>query len=188
MGVENAVNMEGGIRAWHGRTAYGPQELNLNLLRGDETTVEVLRVAYGLETGLTFFYRTLSEQSSDAELRSLFQDLAQIEKHHQDSLFQLYQELSTSAVTRDAFQSNVTTELMEGGFDVHAFMQENEAHLQTVPDVLQMAMMVETQALDLYLRFSHRSTDTRTKDVLRKIADEEKTHLTALGRLIGDKV
>jgi rubrerythrin len=49
-------------------------------------------------------------------------------------------------------------------------------------------MMIETQALDLYLRYADRSTVGHTREILYTIADQEKAHLTALGRLMEKKV
>ena len=40
---------------------------------------------------------------------------------------------------------------LEGGFNAEEFLETNKAHLQTAPEVLDLAMMLETQALDLYL-------------------------------------
>jgi rubrerythrin len=45
-------------------------------------------------------------------------------------------------------------------------------------------MMLETQALDLYLRFADKSSYSGSQRVLFKLADEEKAHLEALGQLI----
>jgi rubrerythrin len=45
-------------------------------------------------------------------------------------------------------------------------------------------MMLETQSLDLYLRFAEKSNNRETKEVLFKIAEEEKEHLAALGNLL----
>ena len=78
--------------------------------------------------------------------------------------------------------------ILEGGFDMAEFMEQNEPILKTVPNVIDLAMMLETQALDLYLRFADKSTNAETKDVLFKIAQEEKAHLAALGRLMDEKV
>jgi rubrerythrin len=54
--------------------------------------------------------------------------------------------------------------------------------------VLDVAMMLETQALDLYLRFAEKSTDEQTQNVLFSIADEEKAHLSSLGDLMDKKI
>ena len=47
-----------------------------------------------------------------------------------------------------------------------------------------MAMSIEAQALDLHLRASDRSSDSQSQKVLKQIADEERTHLVQLGKLI----
>ncbi len=53
---------------------------------------------------------------------------------------------------------------------------------------LDLAMMLETQSLDLYLRFAAKSTHKESKAVLFKIASEEKAHLKALGELYDRKI
>ena len=47
-----------------------------------------------------------------------------------------------------------------------------------------LAMTLEAQALDLYLRYAQRSEDEDTKSVLHGLADEEKSHLAWLGDLL----
>jgi rubrerythrin len=56
--------------------------------------------------------------------------------------------------------------------------------MQTLTGVIDVAMMVETQALDLYLRMAAESSNLVTKEVLFEIAQEEKAHLRALGRVL----
>ena len=56
--------------------------------------------------------------------------------------------------------------------------------MKTVPDVLNMAMMLESQAMDLYMRYSEKAKDEKSKTVLYDIAEEEKAHLKALGHLM----
>ncbi|MGD8494255.1 MAG: sulfurtransferase, partial [Desulfobacterales bacterium] len=87
----------------------------------------------------------------------------------------------------DAYEASIKPAILEGGFKLDEFMQKNESYLQTVSDVLGLAMMLETQALDLYLRFADKSSDSGSQQVLFKLADEEKTHLEALGQLIEKK-
>ena len=48
-------------------------------------------------------------------------------------------------------------------------------------------MMLETQALDLFLRYLQRSQDFDTKAVLMELAEQEKSHLKYLGELIDKK-
>ena len=73
--------------------------------------------------------------------------------------------------------------IMEGGIDIHDFMERNESFMKTTAGYLDIAMMVESQALDLYLRFADRMRLEATREVLLAIAQEEHGHLVHLGRL-----
>jgi sulfur-carrier protein adenylyltransferase/sulfurtransferase len=73
---------------------------------------------------------------------------------------------------------------MEGGFTTPEFLEQNRPAMKTIPGVLDIAMMLETQALDLYMRYSQRIDDDNSKKVLYDIAEEEKAHLGSLGRLL----
>ena len=120
-------------------------------------------------------------------MKSLFSNLAGIEQRHKEVLFALYTEIKPVDKDLKAFEALVDATRMEGGFDTEAFMKQNEAYMKTVHDVLTIAMMIETQALDLYLRYAEASFAPHTRDILYKIADEEKAHLGALGRLMEEK-
>ncbi len=181
-------NLKGGIKAWQGKTAEGPQELNLDLVRGDETPSEMIALAYGMEMGLGIFYQNLIETAEDAELRTLFAKLAEIEGHHKKRLFDFLADIDPPGKSIEAYEAEIKPDILEGGFKLNDFMQKNESYLQAVSDVLDLAMMLETQALDLYLRFADKSTDDGSQQVLFKLADEEKSHLEALGQLLEKKV
>ena len=49
-------------------------------------------------------------------------------------------------------------------------------------------MMLEAQALDLYMRYSQEIKDDKGKRILYDIAEEEKGHLKTLGRLMEERV
>jgi rhodanese-related sulfurtransferase/rubrerythrin len=187
-GFEEIYNLQGGIKAWQGLEATGPKELNLDLVRGDETPSEIVALAYNMEDSLQAYYKEMHDRAEDQELRELFFKLASIEDRHKQTILELSSKLQTSG--RDARISQMDTGKMvlEGGFDMVEFMEQNEPLLKTVSNVIDLAMMLETQGLDLYLRFAAKSTNRATKDVLFKIAQEEKGHLAALGRLLEEKI
>ena len=186
-GFKEVYNLKGGIQAWNGHKAFGPQELNMALLRGDESPAEITVLAYGMEQALSVFYKTLSDKTRDTEIKGLFSNLAGIEQKHKEMLFALYTEIKPVKKDLKTFEALVDATRMEGGFDTEAFMKQNEAHMKTVPDVLTTALMIETQALDLYLRYAERSSDPHTAEILYKISDEEKAHLASLGSLMEKK-
>lgn len=187
LGFPEVYNLAGGIKGYRGSKAGGPYELNLDLVRGDESVSDMLKLAFGLEKALGIFYQAMREKSQDQELVALLTKLGHIEEAHKRKVFERYQAMNPSVPDMAALEAQVVAEVMEGGYNVKDFLAKNEAHLKTVPQVLEVAMMVETQALDLYLRFADKSREEETKKTLFAIAQEEKAHLAALGRLLDEK-
>ena len=77
---------------------------------------------------------------------------------------------------------------MEGGFSIKDFMEQNAPALRTVTGVLNVAMTLEAQAMDLYMRYAQRFSDQKIKQLFHGLADEEKIHLKRLGGLMDQKV
>ena len=185
-GFREVYNLKGGINAWQGVKAVGPVELNLDLIRGDESPLEIISLAYGMEEALRRFYVFFKECSSDEGLRKLFTDLASVEEKHKESLRKLYLDLPGSSPDSQTWEEKTQAEVLEGGFRFADFIRENEPLLKSPARVLETALMLETQALDLYLRFADREGEGATKKILYRLADEEKAHLAALGRLLDE--
>src|SRR5512137_1093494 len=92
-GFEEVYNLKGGITAWQGLKAFGPAEMGMTPLRGNETPQEVIVLAYGMEQGLADFYSRVSAMTHDSEAKKIIGKLVQIEEKHKDKLFALYQTL-----------------------------------------------------------------------------------------------
>jgi rubrerythrin len=187
-GFNEVYNLKGGIKAWKGLKTAGPADMGTALLRGDETSQEIIVLAYGMEDGLALFYGILAERIDDSELVGLLTKLAKIEQNHKERLFDLYLTLDPAVTDRNTFEADIVSEIMEGGFTTEEFMEQNKGSLKTVTDVLNMAMMLESQAMDLYMRYSEKAKDEKSKTVLFDIAEEEKAHLKTLGRLMDERV
>ena len=183
-GFKEVYNLKGGIKAWEGLTAVGPAELGLVLLRGDETPVEIISLAYGMEEGLRSFYAAVSERIDDSAVVTVLARLENIEVSHKQKLFKLYLSLASATEDQETFETRVVSKTMEGGYTTEEYLERNRSAIGTVTDLLALAMMLETQALDLYLRYSQKSSDEKGRAVLYDIAEEEKAHLSTLGRLM----
>lgn len=157
------------------------------LVRGDETPEEIIALAYGLENGLAQFYTDLGKTEKDPDLAGLFLGLAAIEEKHKADLFHLYATDQPEVPDRDTFEKDTVSAAMEGGFTTAEFLEKNGPALGTVAGVLNTAMMLEAQALDLYLRYAQKSTDAGVRKILYHLADEEKAHLKRLGSLLERK-
>ena len=183
-GFKDVYNLKGGIRAWQGLTTAGPADMGMSLVKGDESPREIIVLAYGMEKGLGEFYSTLAEQTDDKEVAGLFTNLSGIEEIHKQKLFNVYLTIDSSLSDKETFESKIVTGMMEGGYTTRQFLEQNRPAMQTIPGVLDIAMMLETQALDLYMRYSQKIGDDKSKKILYDISEEEKAHLGSLGRLL----
>jgi len=191
-GFRDVYHIQGGIEAWEERTATGPVEFHLQFIRGDESPEEVIAVAYRMEEGLKKFHEFVRARTPDPDLSELLSHLIKAEESHEKTLIELLETISLEPAGQPAttgFDSSRSGGgLIEGGIDVNEFVKRNEPFLKSVPGYLDLAMMIETQALDLYLRMAVESRNEVAKKVLFRIADEEKTHLNLLGRFMDEKV
>jgi rhodanese-related sulfurtransferase/rubrerythrin len=187
-GFHEVYEIKGGISAWEGRTAAGPAEKGLALLRGDETFREIIVLAYGMEDGLRGFYSAMAKRTDDSEVARVLAKLAGLEEGHKKRLFDLYLTFDPAITDKEAFEADTVSEAMEGGFTTDEFLELNKDAMKTIPDVLNVAMMIETQAMDFYMRCTEKAKGEKSKAVLYDIAEEEKGHLKVLGGLMENKV
>lgn len=185
-GFEEVYQIQGGIDAWEAPTASGPVEFHLQLVHGDAPPQEVIGIAYYMEEGLRRFHWEIQSRTADKDLRRLLGLLMEAEESHKETLRKLLGELTEGMQAEGAFKPapGLNPDLMEGGLGMTAFLKRNEPYLQSVSGYLELAMMIETQALDLYLRMASESTNAIAKEVLFRISEEEKAHLTLLGQYL----
>lgn len=186
-GFKEVYNLKGGIKGWQGYKASGPEELNLDLVRGDETPTEIAALAIGMEESLKKFYQTLLAQAQDADVKDLFTKMVEVSDLHKQRFEKFYLEMEPGK-DMAALEAGVKTDIMEGGYKMEEFIQKNGPYMKTLMGALDIAMMLETQALDLYGRFAEKAEVPTTKDFLLQVAQEEKTHLNMLGQLLEEKV
>jgi rhodanese-related sulfurtransferase/rubrerythrin len=182
-GFREVYNLSGGIKAWDSKTAFGAEDLGMDLFDGSESPEESLLVAYSLEEGLREFYLTMLDRVKDEDARQLFRKLSEIEVKHQDRIFNQYLDISGSSVSREAFATKTVAPAMEGGLSTEDFLAQYPLDLEVTSEIVSMAMAIEAQALDLYQRASGNAADEKSKAVLLQIADEERAHLSQLGTL-----
>ena len=183
-GFSDVYNLSGGFKAWKGDAAFGAEEKGLELFTGNESVEETLVVAYSLEEGLRSFYLDMQDKVNNSDARNLFEKLSEIEVKHQERILDEYRKITGSSITREEFEKNIVVNALEGGLTTEEYANLFHPDWESVTDIIEVAMSIEAQALDLYLRASERSDEPQSQKVLRQIADEERTHLAQLGKLI----
>jgi len=91
-------------------------------------------------------------------------------------------------VTREAFESGIVVKTMEGGKTADQVLAQYPDWVQDPREALQLAMSLETDALDLYLRMMQKSRNEEARAIFYSLADEEKIHLRRIGQLLRAKI
>ncbi|MGL1863951.1 MAG: rhodanese-like domain-containing protein [Pseudodesulfovibrio sp.] len=186
-GYADITNVVGGAMAWQGHVAYGPMELGMIEFTGKETPVEIILKAYAMESSLQVFYAQRADMAETLERIELFMQLAGFEDRHKDTLFTLYTKTIGENMDRDAFEAeafNSVGFVAEGGVEIQEFIDEFAEAFDNDQGMLQVAVMVEAQALDYYLRCAMQAESGEAKDMLQLLAREEKAHLKLLGKFM----
>ncbi len=183
-GFDNVYNVTGGFKAWKDKSAFGKEELGIELFTGDESPDQTLVVAYSLEAGLHDFYLSMIPNVKNNNAKDLFQKLSEIEVKHQDRIFNEYITITGKSANRAEFEKSIVSKAVEGGLTTQEYMNIFQPDLESVNDIIELAMSIEAQALDLYMRAADKSGNPESKKTLIQIADEERSHLAQLGRLM----
>ena len=68
------------------------------------------------------------------------------------------------------------------------YMERFKPDFESPVDVISLAMSIEAQALDLYIRSAAWTQNDDNRALLEQIASEEKVHLERLGQLMDELV
>ncbi len=184
-GFSDVNNIVGGASAWQGQAAYGPVDLGLTDFTGNETPGEAVIKAYDMEDNLQSYYRRCGDEAENEEGMKLFAELAGFEERHKDVLYRIYARVETAPLTRDVFEREVTGSargMTEGGVEIEAFLEEHGDLFDGLEGIVILAMMIEAQAYDYYMRCSRASNSRETHEAFEMLAREELAHLKLLGR------
>ncbi len=179
----SVFNLSGGIKAWEGRQATGPEEAGLEFFTGREDFADGVSLAYAMEEGLQEFYRLLAARAEDAAQAGLYTRLAGFEERHKSRLLAEYEKIHGPGQRPDREARG----LMEGGQGGEEFLKRVQAQVENPRDILELAMTLETQAMDLYGRMARKSDDKACGVLFLDLVDEEQRHLAFLAAEL-DKV
>lgn len=183
--------MEGGIRAWKGLVAQGLPEAGMAFFSPAANGEEVVGLAWALEEGSKLFYQGVSEHfSGDSEAQEMFNWLVSAEKSHEKHLLETYEALTGKAPDfqklREKFSDSLSGSVMEGGIAVKEALEWIKG--KAVSESLELAIAMEVNALDLYIKMSRRIEDKKAQQIFEKLSEEEQVHLEKLAGLLDKRV
>jgi rubrerythrin len=183
-GFAKVYNLSGGIKAWGKEVAVGPEDVGLHLFAAAASGEQAVIIGFGLEMGLRDFYLTMQERVARAATKALFGKLADIEILHQEQLVLLYAKITGTILSVSDFAVKIAEPAMEGGLTSEEYLQLYKTDLDSEQEVLALALAIEAQALDLYLRAADTSADDGRKRILLQIAEEERNHIARLSHYL----
>lgn len=175
-GFAEVINISGGIRAWNGLLLSGQETKGMEFFISDDFGNAFL-MAYAMEAGLKQFYLAMADLVESREQKGLLKHMADFEDGHMAKLLHQYRKGLPGGL---AVPENVS--VMEGGFDKDKTLLAYSDYLESMEDIIQLGMMLETQAYDLYSRLARKNDKPELQEFYRHMADEEKIHLGQLSR------
>ncbi len=172
----DVYNISGGIKAWNGIKARGQETMGMEFFASTDFK-DAFSMAYMMEDGLQQLYLAFDATCDSKEEKDMLLRLASFEDLHKAKLIEDFK-----PERKDIPAPGQAGNIMEGGFDREAILNHFKPHLYDREDILNLAMMLETQTYDLYMRVSRKCDDPKTRDLFLHLAEEEKTHLGYIAR------
>jgi sulfur-carrier protein adenylyltransferase/sulfurtransferase len=174
-------NLEGGMDAWQGLTAAGIPDLGYFFMA--RTAAEGLALAWLLEEGARAFYLRLAQSADEPPISELFLELVSAEEVHQQTLLALCPSITGQAAGAgfpyDLLPEPPPEALLESGVTLQEALRWAEG--KDPHEILELALALETNAYDRYLRMYEEATQEETRSIFHSLAEEEKGHLQRLG-------
>jgi len=144
----------------------------------DLNVMDAIQVAMEAEETARQFYLDAKEKVSDAEAQNLLVQLAAYEQYHYDNLAALYDSLSQEkgyiAYAPPDIDLSTASHGLEGS------RTSKERNLETVVEILGMAIDAEKSARSRYKELAGQTTDPDGRAMFQKLAQEEDTHYRIL--------
>ncbi len=183
--------MEGGLRAWNGMVAHGQPEAGMAYFSPAADGEDIVGLAWSLEEGSRLFYQAVSEHfNDDKETQQMFSWLVSAEKNHEKHLLETYESLTGTQPDfeklRAKFSDSLNGTVMEGGIPVKEAIAWIKG--KGVSESLELAIAMEVNAYDLYIKMSRVTEDKQAKQIFEKLSAEEQVHLEKLASLLDDRI
>ena len=148
-------------------------------------SLEILKMAISVEEDGEHFYEKCVEANSEPEVKRIFSKLAEQEREHRNYFKELLKEFDEAdeSISRDYLYEDLTGDYLKSIVDEQIFPKEEEAtddiaaHLG---DALDIGIKEEKNSILLYQELMKNEADEQTTAALKKLIEEEKSHLVKL--------
>lgn len=173
--------MAGGIDAWNGIVAVGAYEAGLAYFSRASRPEELISLSFALEEGNRVFYERVSKDLKKEEA-SIFRSMGQAEERHKETLRELHARVSGKSGDPAPPEGMETGGFLEGGAPVEETLEWAKG--RTLREILELAVAMEANALDRYIKMGRAVADERSREVFVALSREEQEHLERMASLL----
>ena len=174
--------MEGGINAWNGLVAEGVYEKGLAYFPHTARAEEMISLSFALEEGNRVFYDRISREVKGEEAASIFRLLGQSEERHKETLRELHARVSGKGGDPAHPEEMAGRRFLEGGAPLGETLEWAKG--KTLAAILELAIAMEANALDRYIKMGRAVADDQSREVFLALSREEQMHLERMTSLL----
>jgi rubrerythrin len=134
--------------------------------------MNVFDCAIKMEEEAGLFYQALAAHTPDAELKNLFTMLSEAEKEHHDALVGMKESIDPQKIEFAALSQAACL------FKPLLAKRDLMAQLEKTPDAYRLVVEQEEKGVQLYLELAAQTEDAANRELLLRIAEEERKHLS----------
>lgn len=183
-GFRDVRSLSGGLDAWRGAAATGSYGQGLEVFADVRLAVDVLTLAVALEEGSRTFYDEAGRAVDEAEWKEVFRSLVKAEESHRESLLEACRAMMPPESCEIPVGGKEKEGMMEGAVRLDETLQWVRTPERTPIEILEFAMQLEVNSLDLYLKVASLPGFAPVRHVLEVLIGDEKRHLVRLGALL----
>ena len=181
-GFSQVHSMEGGIQAWNGVMAGGVYDAGLAYFSRASRAEELISLSFALEEGNRVFYERISQDLKEEEAASIFRSMGQAEERHKETLRELHARVSGKGGDPAHLEGMEAGGFLEGGAPLKETLEWAKG--KTLEEILDLAIAMEANALDRYIKMGRTVADERSREVFLALSREEQKHLEQMTSLL----
>jgi rhodanese-related sulfurtransferase/rubrerythrin len=180
-GFHELYHLTGGIYHWPYNIVTGKNH-DPNIIGGAGLR-DILVTALEMESGARSFYLKWGQKTTSPAVKRLFNRLAAFEEEHMKRLYRTASQLPDERPLLEFAQyAELASPLMEGGTKTSAALSRPDEEFSGETEVLEFSIEKEYLAYDLYKQAAAFLDNTAAKNLLHRLAQEERSHADTLLR------